>query len=94
MTIRYGELVATNESTVVTEESLSDSIMMEDGQSDGRLANSIGTDKTNGSEVFGKTDNLFNQLVTSKAGPRGWGRRFTRCAKTNVRYGFVGSSDC
>jgi len=42
-----GELVTTDEATVVTE-SLFDALVMEDGQSDGRLADSTGTNESDG----------------------------------------------
>jgi len=59
--------------------------MVEGGQSDGRLARSTGTDKTDGSELSCQMDNFFNQLVTSEAGPRRRGRRFTERAKNKYK---------
>jgi hypothetical protein len=68
---RGGELVATNEPTVVTEP-LFDPIVVENGQGDGGLANSAGTDESDRSEVFCESNDLLDQLVASKAGPRWW----------------------
>jgi hypothetical protein len=47
MSTGTGELVTTNESTVVTE-SFSDAIVMEDGQSDGCLPDPAGTNESDG----------------------------------------------
>ena len=67
------ELVATDESTVVTETFL-DVIMMEDSESDGRFSDSPWTDECNWSVIFREINDLFDQLVTSETGPRWWGR--------------------
>ena len=66
-------MVATDEPTVVTESSF-DLIVMENGQSDGCLANSTGTNESDGHEVFGQIHDLLYQLVTSETGPRRRGR--------------------
>ena len=76
-----GELVATDESTVVAKPFL-DAIVVEDSQRDGRLANSSDANESGWSEGFYETDDLLDQLVTSKEGPRWrwWGfSRYTRC---------------
>ena len=80
MSTRGGKLIATDEPTVVTE-SLFDSIVMKDGQSDGRLADSTGTDESDGREVFGQANDLLDQLVTPETGPRCRRRRFTNGAR-------------
>jgi len=72
-----GELVATDEPTVVTEPLL-DVIMVKDGQSNRGLANPAGTDEGDWSEVVGKTDDLVDQLVASEEDPWCLGWRFTR----------------
>jgi hypothetical protein len=54
---------------------------MEDGQSDGRLPDSTGTDESDGCEVFGQTNDLLDQLATSETGPRRWRRRFPKSAR-------------
>ena len=66
MSTGTSELVATDESTVVTD-SLFDAIVMEDGKSDGCLADSADPNESGGCEVF---DDLLNQLVMSETGPR------------------------
>jgi len=72
--MRGGELIATDEPTVITKPLL-DLIVMEDSQGDGGLANSASTDESNWSEVPGEIDYLLDQLVASKENPRrrGWG---------------------
>ena len=75
------ELIAADESTVVSE-TLLDTIVMEDGESDGSFSNSPWTDEGNWSEVFSEIDDLLDQLATSETGP--WRRRrqlsrYTRC---------------
>jgi len=71
MSERGGELVATDESTVVTKSSF-DAIVVEDGQSGRRLANSASTDQSDWGQVFCETNNLFDQVVTSEEDPRWW----------------------
>ena len=48
-------------------------IMVEDGQGDGCLADSAGTNESDWNEVLGKIDYLLDQLAVSKEGPR-WQR--------------------
>jgi hypothetical protein len=69
MSERGGEFVATDEPTVMAKPLL-DAIVVEDGQSDGGLSNSAGTDESDGREVFCETNDLLDQLVASKDGPR------------------------
>ena len=64
-----GELVTSNEPAVFTE-SLLDKIVVEDSKRDGRLANSASTNESEWGVVFCQTDNLLDQLVSSKKGPR------------------------
>ena len=64
-----GELVATDEPTVVAE-SLPDAIIVEDGQGDRSLANPAGTDESDWSEMFCETNDLLDQVVASKEGSR------------------------
>ena len=65
------ELVATDEPTVITEPFL-DAIVVEDGQSDRCLPNPTCTDESDGCQVVHETDDLFDQFVAPKEGPR-WG---------------------
>ena len=65
-------MVATDESTVVAEPFL-DPIVMKDGKGNRRLSDPSRTDQSDGLEVFGQTNDLFDQLVASEAGP--WRRR-------------------
>ena len=81
MSARRGELVATDEPTVGSKPFL-DAIMMEDGQSDGCFPNSSCTDEGDWGEVFCEADDVLDQLLTSEKDSRGWGRRFTRHARS------------
>ena len=56
----------------VVAEALLDAIVVEDGKSDGRLANSTGSNESERSEVFCQTDDLLDQVVPSKEIPRWW----------------------
>ena len=62
-------MVATDESTVVTEPSF-DPIVMEDGESDRRFSDPARTNESSGCEIFGQANDLLDQLVTSETGPR------------------------
>jgi hypothetical protein len=77
---RSGELVTTNEPTIIAKP-LPDAIVMEDGQRDGCFTDPSGTDESDGLQVFSETEDLLNQLITSKTSPRWWGRRFSVCAR-------------
>ena len=70
MGARGGELVATDETTLVSK-SLLDVIVMEDSQGNGRFPDPPRTDESDWNEVFCETDDLPDQLVTSETGPRG-----------------------
>jgi len=69
-----GELIATDESTIVTEPLL-DAVVVQDGQNDGCFADPTSTNESNRSEALRETDDLLDQPATSKEGPRwrGWG---------------------
>ena len=73
MRARSGELVATDESTIIAKPFL-DAIVMEDGQRDGCLANPSSTDESNGFQIFCQTGDVLDQLFASETGPRWWGR--------------------
>ena len=76
---RGRELVTTDESTVATKPQF-DSIIMEDGQSDGCLPDPASTNESDGREALCEAHNLLNQPVTSEAGPRRPRRLFARHA--------------
>jgi hypothetical protein len=72
-----GKLVAANESAVVAKPFFDPSVV-EDGESNRRLADPPCTNKSGGFEVFSEFDDLFNQLVSSETVPRRRRRRFTK----------------
>jgi len=73
MRTRCGELVATDEPTIVAKPFL-DAIVVESSQSDGRLANPAGTDESDGCQVSRKLNDLLDKLATSETCPRCRGR--------------------
>jgi len=73
MSKRGGELVTADE-PAVDAKSLLDAIVVEDNESDGRLADSASTNEGKGSEASRKADELLGQLVSSKEVPRWWWR--------------------
>ena len=73
-------MVATDESTVMAKPLL-DAIVVEDGQGDGRLANSASTNQSDWNRPFGEIDYLLDQLVASEEGPWGQRWRFSRYAR-------------
>ena len=75
--MRGGKLVTANKSTVMAKPSLH-SIVVEDGQGDGCLADPAGTNESDWSEVLSEIDYLLDQLVASKEGPRWQRRGFSR----------------
>ena len=75
-----GELVATDESTVITE-SLLDATVVEDSQSDGCFPDLPWTYEGDWGEIFSETNDLLDQVVASTTGPQRRGRRFTRRAR-------------
>ena len=80
MSTRGGELVATDEPTVIAESQF-DTIFVEDCQSGGCLANSASTNESNWNEFVSEIDYLLDQLVASIEGPRWWGPGFSRYAR-------------
>ena len=70
-------MVTADEPTFVAE-SLFDSVVVEDFQSDGRLPDPTGTDESDGFEVLGQVDDPVDQLATSETGPWRRGRRLAR----------------
>ena len=68
-----GELVATDKPAVVPELFL-DTIVVEDSQGDGCFPDSPRTNESDRCEGFSEINDLLDQLVTSKTGPRWWGR--------------------
>jgi hypothetical protein len=77
MGTRSWKLITADESAVPAE-SLFDLIMVEDFESNSCLPNPPCANKSYRCELFGKSDNLFNQLIASKTVPRCRGRQFTR----------------
>jgi len=69
MNTRSWERVATDKPTVVAE-SLFDTIATEDSQSDGGFANSTRADESDGREIVGEVNDLFDQFVAPETGPR------------------------
>jgi len=84
MSERGGELVAADESAVGTE-ALLDAIVVENDESNGRLANSTNTSESERSEVFCHTDYLLDQVVSSKDVPRWWRQRFSRYTRCKYK---------
>jgi len=78
--VRSGELVASDESTVIAKPFL-DVIVVKDSQSDRCFPDSTWTDESDWCAVFGETNDPLDQFVTSETGLRWWGRRFARCAR-------------
>jgi len=68
---RGGELVATDELVIVAE-TLFDLIVVENGKSDGCLAYSTSTNKSERSKIFCQIDELPDQLVSSKEVSQWW----------------------
>jgi hypothetical protein len=77
MSVRGWKLVAANESAVVAKPFL-DPIVVEDGESNRRLADPPCANKSGGFEVLSESDDPFNQLVSSETVPRRRRRRFTK----------------
>ena len=80
MNARRRELVATDEPTMVSKP-LPDAVMVEDGQSDGRFPDPPCANESDWNEAFCETNNLLDQLLTSKAGPWRRGRELSRCGR-------------
>jgi len=73
MSTRGGELVAADEPAVAVKPFL-DAIVVKDSQSDGRLADSAGTNESDGCEVCCQINDLLDQLATPETGPWRRGR--------------------
>ena len=74
---------------------LLDPIVVEDGESDGRLADPAWTNQSNWSGALSEVNYLLDQFVATKDGPRWWGRRFS--GYTRLEYQILGptsSLDC
>ena len=61
-------MVATDKSTVVAKPLL-DPVVVENGQGNGCLPDSSGTDESDRNEILSEIDYLLDQLVASKEGP-------------------------
>jgi len=75
------ELVTAYEPTILSEP-LFNAIVMEDDEGDGCLPDPSCADESDGCQVFCETNDLPDQFVASKTGPRRRGRGFsisTRC---------------
>ena len=77
---RGREFVTTDESAFLAKP-LFDPIVVEDGQSGGRLANPTRTDQSDRGETFCEGNNLLDQLVASKEDPWWRRRRFPSYAR-------------
>ena len=73
MAERRRELVTSNEPTILAEPFL-DPVVMEDGQSDGGLADPASTEESDRTETFCQSDDLVDQIFTTETGFRRWGR--------------------
>ena len=71
-----GELVAADESTVVSEPLL-DAIVVKGGQSDSCFPDPPWTDEGEWSEIFCEADDFLDKFVASETGPWGWGWDFS-----------------
>ena len=73
MSVRWGELVTADKSTVVSKSSL-DVIVVEDGQSDGGFPDPAWTNQSERSEVFSEENDPLDQFITSETSPWRRGR--------------------
>ena len=80
---RSRELIATNESAVITKPIL-DPIVVEHGKGDGRFPNPPCADESNRFEVFSQTGNLLDQFAASETGPGRRRRRFSKRDTTQM----------
>jgi len=73
MNERGWKSVASDEPTIPVKPLL-DAMVMKNGQNNGCLADSTGTNESDGREVFCQSDDIFDQLVTAETSPRRrWG---------------------
>ena len=86
--MRGGELVATDESTVIAKPFL-DAIVVEDNQGDRRFPDSTCTNESDRCSVFSESNDPLDQLVASETCLRRWGRGFPGYA--GVKYKTLGS---
>ena len=77
---RSWKLVAADEPAVIAKPLL-DAVVVEESKSDRRLSDPPCTDEGDGCEVFGKTNDLLDQLIASETGPRWRWRRLSGCAR-------------
>ena len=95
MSTRGGELIAADEPAVVSKPLL-DPVVVENGQGNGCLPDSSGTDESDRNEVFGEIDDLLDQFVASKEGPL-WRRwefsRWARCKREMLDRSVVEDTD-
>ena len=77
--MRGWELVATDEPAIMPEPLL-DSVMVENGKSDGGFPNPAYTDESDWTKVFSEMNYLLDQLITPEEGPWWWRRQFSRYA--------------
>ena len=73
MSGRGWELVTSDEPTIVAK-LLLDAMVMKNGQSDGCLADSTGTNESDRGEILCETNDLLDQVITPETGPRCRGR--------------------
>ena len=71
-------MIATNEPAIVSKPLL-DAIVVEDSEGDGCLPDPSWADESEWSEVLSEVDDLLNQIVASKTGPRTRGRGLSTC---------------
>jgi len=77
---RCGELIATDEPAIFAKPPFN-SIVVENGENDGRFADSTNTDQSYRQEAFCKTNDLLDQRVASKERPWWWRRRIPLYAR-------------
>ena len=80
MSARGRELIAANESATLAKP-LFDASVVEDSQDSRCFSNSTHTNQSDWDEVFCESNNLVDQFITSKDGPRRWRWRFPRYAR-------------
>ena len=71
--LRSWELIATDEPPMIAKPLL-DTIVVENGEGDGCLADSTCTNESHRVQVFGKINDPVDQLIASETGPRHRGR--------------------
>jgi len=89
MSERGRELVATDKPTVGSKPFL-DAIVMEDGESNGCFSNPPCADESDRGEIFCEANDLLDQILAPKTGPRWRGRRLSE--DSGWKYQIPGSS--